>query len=290
MKQLKKKLTLLLLAVTFSFILFTLLGFLHFRKGDRIVIGAKNCTEQHILGETLAQLVELRTDIPVKRCFNLDGTAIAFSALRSSTIDVYFEYTGTALLDILKEPPRPDSYNYVKEAFKSRYKLQWLEPVGFANQYGLVVCSDSPFHRISDIPNKAKWAIDPEFFTRMEFSILKKAYPLNPKSTLMDPAILYFSLGRGSVNVISGYSTDGHLADEKYRILKDDKRVFPSYIAAPLIRKKTLKKYPELNGIFALLSGGISDREMRDLNYRVEILGEKTQFVVKELIQQKGWN
>lgn len=290
MKQLRKKLTILLLALTSCFILFSLIGFLHYRKGDRIVIGAKNCSEQHILGETLAQLVELHTDIPVKRSFNLDGTAIVFSALRSDTIDVYFEYTGTALLDILKEPPRKDSYEYVKKVFKRRYKLKWLDPVGFVNQYGLVVRSDSPYHQISDVSKLAKWAIDPEFFTRMEFSILKQAYPLNPKSTLMDQAILYLSLGGGTVDVISGYSTDGHLADGEYRILKDDKKAFPSYVAAPLIRKKTLKKHPELRTIFALLSRGISNEEMRLLNYRVEILGEKTHLVVKDLIEQKGWN
>lgn len=290
MKQLRKKLKILLFALTSCFILFSIIGFLHYRKGDRIVVGAKNFSEQHILGETLAQLIELHTDIPVKRCFNLDGTAIAFSALLSNTIDVYFEYTGTALLDILKEPPREDSYNYLKEVFKRRYRLIWLDPIGFIDQYGLVVRRDSPFHTISEISNEATWAIDPEFFTRMEFALLKQNYSLNPKSTMMDQAILYLSLGRKTVDVISGDSTNGHLAGAKYRMLEDDKRVFPSYVAAPLIRKKTLKKYPELNAVFALLNGGISDGEMRLLNHKVEILGEKTHLVVKELIEKKGWN
>ncbi|NGX47986.1 MAG: Carnitine transport binding protein OpuCC, partial [Chlamydiae bacterium] len=183
-KNLKTKLkTLFLFTGLFLFILFFSLSFETFRGKKNIVIGSKNCTEQHILGEMLAQLVEHHTDLKVKRCFNLEGTTICFNALRSGTIDTYFEYTGTALLEILKEPLiEGPLFPYVKKALEQKYDLLFQDPLAFSNKYVLIARADSGLKKISDIPPNARIAFDPEFASRKEGDLLRKKYPLKCKS------------------------------------------------------------------------------------------------------------
>jgi len=283
-----KKLKIIGVGAILSLLSFLALLFIFGRQDDhKIIVGAKNCTEQHILSEIVAQLLEERTELKVVRRFHLEGTQICFNALLGHTIDLYFEYTGTALLDILKEPfGEKEIYPYLKRVFLEKYGIVWLDRLGFTNQYSLIVRKDEGLDKLSELDSTKKIAIDPEFSMRYEFNLLKENYPHikadHPK--LLDQVILYFSLLHQTVDAVSGCSTDGRLIDTRFIFLQDDKRVFPKYEVAPLIRKKCLDSYPELAEILSLLKGKISEEEMRQLNYQVEFEGEEIDKLAKEFI------
>ncbi len=258
------------------------------RNRHRIMIGAKNCTELHILGEVLAQLIERSTHLKVTRKFNLEGTSICFHALLSGTIDTYFEYTGTALLDILKQPlVSPPLYPFVKEQFRAKYGLEWMEPLGFCNRYALVVRENSPLQNISDLRNEKnlRVAIDAEFAARQELALLKKAYPGNWEMRLMDPVLLYVSLENSGVDVISGASTDGRLLTPHFKVLNDDRNCLPQYEVAAVISQKTLQNFPELRSVFSLLGGRFSEEQISKMNYEVEHLGRSIPRVAQEFLE-----
>ncbi|MDN3506573.1 MAG: glycine betaine ABC transporter substrate-binding protein [Simkaniaceae bacterium] len=252
---------------------------------NTLTIGSKNCTEQHILAEILAQLVETHTDLKVKRLFNLEGTSICFNALKSRTIDVYFEYTGTALLDILKEPLKQGPlYPYLKEVF-AKQNLSYLDPLSFSNQYVLIARADSSLHNISDIPPHVRIAIDPELAARKDLKLLQQAYMINQQPKLMDQVLLYFSLQNNAIDVMSGFSTDGRLKSSEFRALIDDRKALPNYVAAPLVRKEVLEQHPQLISVFVRLKDQIEDSEISDLNYQVETLGYNVPSVVRKFLK-----
>jgi glycine betaine/choline ABC-type transport system substrate-binding protein len=283
-----RKLKILSLVLLTIILLFLLLFFFKTQGKKTLTIGTKNNTEQQILGEIFAQLIEKSTDLQVIRRFNLDGTTIAFNALNSGTIDVYYEYTGTALLHILKEPlQQGDLYPYVKEAFERKYGIIWKQPLGFSNKYVLITHKNSGIKAIDEIESHHKISYDPEFSIREEAIILKKYNPNITPSKLMDQLILYYSLHNGSTDVISGVSTSAQLVNPDLVILKDRQSLLPSYDVAPLIRQERLEKYPELEQIFETLSGAFSVEEMQELIYKVEFEGMEISELATELIDRK---
>lgn len=253
---------------------------------EGFVLGAKNCTEQHLLAEITAQLIEKNSSIKVIRRFNLEGTSLCFNALKNGQIDAYYEYTGTALLDILKRPyVRGQAiYELVKEEFAKRYDLIWLERIGFSNQYALVTRSDLGLTKLSEaLSQNLRVAFDPEFAARHEAKLLAQLYPYQ-SPLLMDQVLLYLSLLNENVELISGFSTDGRLLDTRLVKLEDDLQLFPAYEVALVIRREILEKFPAFEPIFAQLIGRISEEEMRKLNYQVEILGQSVETVAKSFI------
>lgn len=289
MKELTSKLKILVhFSLITLFLLSVIFSFYSYRGKNAIVIGAKNNTEQHILGEILAQLIENRTNLKVIRKFNFEGTTICFNALKSKAIDVYFEYTGTALLDILKESPiQTPLLPYLKTAFSEKYNLLWLDPLGFSNHYVLATRPDTQLKKISDLQKNpdVKIAIDPEFASRLEYTLLQKSYPMQWQSKLMDQVLLYFSLKNKTIDVISTYSTDGRIQGKEFVILQDDKGCLPNYEVAPLVLKSSLSKHPELYSVFALLKEAISEEEISHLNYQVEFLRKDIKGVVVEFLK-----
>ena len=287
MRELKKKLKLL---IVFTILLITGIFFatsyLSFKTKQTIVVGAKNCTEQYILAEMISQLIEKETNLKVIRRFNLEGTTICFNALKSKTIDVYFEYTGTALLHILKEPLRNEAlYPYLKEAFEKKYGIIWCDRLGFVNQYALIARKNSHIKKISDINQQTPFAIDAEFMSREEFKLLKIAYEKKWEPKLLDQVLLYFSLKSGTVDVISGFSTDGRLYGDDFILLEDDARILPGYEVAPIINKKCLRKHPELKRVFSTLGDRISGEEMRRLNYLVEFENKNVRKLIRNFTE-----
>lgn len=263
----------------------------HSSRSQMIVVGAKNCTEQHILSEIMAQMIEEHTDLQVKRKFTLDNTFICFHALLSGDIDLYSEYTGTALLGILKQDPiQCDSYGLVKESFEIRYDLIWLPPFGFNNTYALVMNGSLArtlgIRTISDLkPHQLKIAFDPEFYARAEKKLLEEAYSLNFHHVQqMDHALLYLSLQNKSVELMNGYSTDGFIFAHRLQVLEDDKHALPSYHAAPVIRKITLRKYPQVEEILSKLQGRITNQTMQLMNYEVEKKKESVHSVAQNFL------
>lgn len=289
MKALTKKLKLLGALFAIILLLFVLIFSLASkRRSHQIVLGVKNDTELHVVGEIIAQLIEKKTDLRVVRRFNLDGTVICFNALFSGTVDLSLEYTGTALLHVLKQSlPKEDLYPIVKEAYEKHYNLIWFDSIGFSNQYVLVARSDSEMKRFSDIGPKTVVAYDPEFSVREEADLLKEAYAHISYSKLMEQVILYFSLLNGSTDVISSWVTAGQLVDPRFKILEDDAHVFPRYDLAPVVRKTTLEKYPELGPILSLVAESFSEEEIRQMNHQVEFEGKNIVHIASYYINEK---
>lgn len=270
--------------------------------GERppLVVGSKNFTEQSILGELVAGWIERTTTIPVRRRLHLGGTFIAHQALIGGQIDLYVEYTGTALTAILEHPPvaDPDSVRRAVAAeYDRRWSLQWTPPLGFENTFAILVrrsTADSlGLRTISDAaPHAPGWR--PGFgyeFTERKDGLrgLARTYGLrfgrDPR--LMDLGLLYRALASEQVDLVAGNSTDGQIAALNLIMLEDDLHYFPPYEAAPVVRKDALEAYPQLGPALRELAGRIDTREMRALNRAVDVDGRDFREVVRDWIDSE---
>ncbi len=268
--------------------------------GDKIVIGSKNFSESLILGHMLADLVENKTDIQVERKLNLGGTQVAFSAIQSGDIDLYVEYSGTGLVNILNQPPENDPekvYSVVKNEFKQKYGIELLKPLGFNNTYTLAVRPDTAqeygLETISDLAKVSDNLImgpTIEFPNREDGLIgLTKTYNMKFKDVkAVDGGLRYTALDNHKSDVIDAFSTDGLIKEFGLKVLKDDQNFFPPYYAVPIIKEETLKEHPELKKVLNSLSGKLSDAKMRELNYKVDSLKQSPAKVAKEFLKQEG--
>jgi osmoprotectant transport system permease protein len=268
--------------------------------GDKIVIGSKNFSEQLILGNMLADLVENKTDLEVERKMNLGGSQVAFSAIKNGDIDMYVEYTGTGLVNILNQSPQNDPdkvYDYVKNEFKTKYGIDMLKPLGFNNTYALAVRQDTAqqynLNTISDLAKVSDSMImgpTIEFPNREDGLIgLSKTYNLNFKEVkAIDGGLRYTALDNHKSDVIDAFSTDGLIEEFGLKVLEDDKNFFPPYYAVPIVKEETLKEHPELEEALNTLAGKLTDDKMRKLNYKVDSLKESPAKVAKEFLQEEG--
>jgi len=264
---------------------------------ERIVVGSKNFTEQVILGEMLAQQIERKTGLQVDRRLNLGGTLVCHQALTAGQIDTYVEYTGTGLTAILKEPTSNDSthvYDAVKAAYKSRFGIEWSQPLGFNNTFAVIVRKADAerlgLKTISDAaPHTANWTagFGYEFIERGDgYPGLAKAYDLrfsNPPR-IMDLGLSYRALADHQVDFIAGNSTDGLINALGLVVLEDDKHYFPPYDAVPLVRQAVIERHPGLRDALAALGGKVSEDEMRRLNYAVDGEHRNVKDVVREFL------
>ncbi len=252
--------------------------------GDRtVVIGSKNFTEQVILGELLAQQIEAKTDLKVIRKLNLGGTFICHQALVAGELTAYVEYTGTALTAILESAParKPNTvFRLVQEAYRDKFDLEWLPPLGFTNTFAILVREDAAKrHGVTSISDLAKvasrWkaAFGYEFLERADgFPGLADLYGLKfaAAPVVMDLALTYQALADGRVDVIAGDSTNGLIHSLGLKILEDDKGYFPPYEAAPVVSAAALERFPELRQALTALAGSLSDEDMRRINGLVD--------------------
>jgi len=251
-------------------------------KPVSVTVGSKNFTEQLIVAELMAQLIESRTDLNVRRKLNLGGTMICHSALTRGEIDLYAEYTGTALTAILKQPVVSDPqqvYATVRQAYAERFQCEWLAPFGFNNTYTLTVrgtfANREGVRRISDLE---PLAADLEAGFTAEFAVREDGYPGLRKTygfgfgrtRDMDPGLMYQAVAREEVDVICAFATDGRIAAYDLQTLEDDKGFFPPYYAAPVVRRDTLADHPEIRAALAPLAGLLDDETMQRLNLEVD--------------------
>ncbi|MBL8215638.1 MAG: hypothetical protein JNK87_33260 [Bryobacterales bacterium] len=265
-------------------------------RSDRLTVGAKNFTEQLILGEIVAQHLEKRVGQPVDRKFNLGGALLAQTALTSGQIDLLPEYTGTALTTVLKLPPNSspgETLQQVREGYK-QWHLEWLDPLGFNNTFAMVVRKADAdrlnIRTLSEAANAQPWklGVGYEFLTRPDgWPGLQKAYALrmdgNP--TTMDLGLLYAALRSGRVDLAAANSTDGLLATGEFTVLEDDRSYFPPYQAAIVARGAALT--PEVRKALNELSGAIDDTVMRRLNYEVAGRQRQATEVAREFLASK---
>ncbi|MGH4050612.1 MAG: glycine betaine ABC transporter substrate-binding protein [Clostridium sp.] len=267
-----------------------------FGNKNTIVVGSKNYNEQLILGDMMSSLIEAKTDIKVERKLNLGGTNVVFTAMQSKDVDLYVEYTGTGLVNILKQPTIADAdkvFDIVKKDFAKKYDIDVLNPLGFNNTYVLAVRKDfaskNNLNTISDlakISSTLKAGFTMEFANRPDgYPGVQKKYGLDFKSVKgVDAGLRYTALSNNETQVLDAFSTDGLLKKFDLKLLKDDKSFFPPYYAVPIVNADTLKKYPELKDVLNLLEGKITDDTMRALNYKVDN-GEQSRKVAEEFLR-----
>lgn len=257
-------------------------------RGKPITVGSKNFTEQVILGEIVAQHVSLRLSQRVDRKLNLGGTLLAHQAMLQGGLDLYPEYTGTALTAILKLPlsavpvrgGAAEVFAKVRAEYLSRFRIHWLEPLGFNNTFAMVIRGeDARKYRIETLSDAAGHAngwtlgVGYEFQQRRDgLPGLMKTYklPLKRSPRTMDLGLLYKALEQKQVDMVAANATDGQLSVMNVKVLKDDKRYFPPYQAALTVRADALAAHPGLKEALDLLSGKFSDEIMRALNYQVD--------------------
>ncbi|NLX14641.1 MAG: ABC transporter permease subunit [Phycisphaerales bacterium] len=266
---------------------------------SRITVGAKNFTEQEILAELVAQLIERHTDLKVVRRFGLGGTGVCHAALLAGELDMYVEYTGTALLDILQDRPRSDPdevLRHVWQAYRERFDLEWLAPIGFNNSYAMAVraeqAEEQGWEVINDLVTadvSLRGGFTSEFIERSDgYPGLRRAYGLELASVIdLDPGLMYQALASGQVDVISGFATDGRIVAYKLRVLEDDRAFSPPYHAAPVVRGEVLREHPELRAVLMPLAGTISNAAMRKLNHAVDVEGKRPALVAREWLDQR---
>ena len=278
-------------------------GFIVFSSGktsDRLAVGSKDFTEQIILGELLAQAMEAKTDMKVERRFDLGGS-LAHEALVAGEIDAYVEYSGTALLAILKGRPSADPqdvYRRVKSEYANRFKLEWMEPLGFNNTFAILVRGEDArrlgLKTISDAAKlSAQWraGFGQDFMSRQDgYPGFVRTYGFHFAETReMDLSLTYRALAEHQVDLIAGNSTDGLISRYGFVQLTDDRGYFPPYDAVPVVRQATLDKYPRLRDILRNLGGILTVEEMRKLNYAVDGEHREARDVVREFLRRKGF-
>jgi len=272
-------------------------------RRNTIVVGSKNFPEQAILGEILAQQIEAQTGLRVERRFYLSGTYICHQALLAGRIDMYVEYTGTALTAILKGAPDSDPdavFKQVRDGYAQRFGLIVEPPLGFNDSFAIVVREDDArrygIHTISDAAKYTPlWrpGFGYEFQERPDgYDGLVKTYGLKFAAAprIMDLGLLYRALRAHQVDIIAGNTTDGQLVTGTFTVLTDDKHYFPPYQAVPVVRSEVLRQHPAIANTLLDLSGKISDKDMQQMNYEVIGQHKDTAVVASEFLRAKHLN
>ena len=269
------------------------------RTGGAIVVGSKNFTEQVILGELVAQAIERDTGLPVQRRLNLGGTLICDRALTTGDIDVYVEYTGTALTAVFHRPVIADpaaAYEDVRDQY-SRSGRTLLPALGFDNTFAILVRGqDARSMGLKTIDDAArvtpKWkaGFGYEFLERPDgYPGLAKAYGLRFAGDphVMDLTLSYRALSSGQVDLIAGDATAGLIPALDLVQLEDNRHYFPPYAAAPVARAQTLLKYPQVRIALERLGGRVTAADMRRLNYAADVEHKDVPKIVTEFLAAK---
>jgi osmoprotectant transport system substrate-binding protein len=267
-------------------------------RSSHIVIGAKNFTEQVVLGELLAQEIEASGGGKVERRFWLAGSYLCQQALVSGRIDAYVEYTGTALTAILKQPPSRDPRvvnDIVRRLYAQRYKVRVGPGLGFEDTFAMVVRGDDAarlgLRTISDVAKITPLGVGYEFAERPDgLPGLRAAYGLHfagPPRT-MELGLLYRALALHQVDIVAGNSTDGAIRELGFVALQDDRHYFPPYEAVPLVREDALARWPAIGVALSKLAGKISADDMRAMNLAVEQQHRDVEAVVRQFRLSHG--
>ena len=270
-------------------------------RADRIVVGSKNFTEQAILGEIFAQQLERKTNLHIERRFYLAGSFICHQAILSGRIDIYPEYTGTALTAILKDKPggtRAEVYGHVQAEYEKRFDLSLSPPLGFNDTFAIEIRGeDARRLRLETISQATAYTpqwrpgFGYEFMERPDgYKGLAATYGLRfaQPPRIMDLGLLTRALKDKQVDMIAGNTTDGLIPALDLFVLQDDRNYFPPYEAVAVVRRPTLLRHPEVGGALAELAGKISDQDMQRMNYAVEGQHRDMKEVVREFLQQRG--
>ena len=268
---------------------------------NRIVIGSKNFTESFILGELFAQEIEAHTELKVERRFYLAGTYICQQTILAGRIDLYPEYTGTALTAILKQRvggDKKDVYQRVKSEYERRFGLTLGPALGFNDTFAMEIRGeDARRLNIKTLSQATLFApqwragFGYEFMERPDgYRGLAATYGLHfaQPPRVMDLGLLARALRDHQIDLAAGNTTDGLIPALDLFVLEDDKHYFPPYEAVPVVREQALREHPEISHVLAELAGKISDEEMQRLNYAVDGQHRDVKEVAREFLNRKG--
>jgi len=289
-----------------SFLALLLVGVFMFSMGcskeeKKVVIASKPMTEQYIIVEMLTYLIENNTDISVEQKLGIGGgTSNIHPGMLNGEIDIYPEYTGTGWLFVLEQELINDPmelFQSVKELYKTEYGIVWSNLYGFNDTYGLAVKAEladelglSSYSDLAAVSADLNLGAEYDFYERADgYPGLESTYGFDfGKKTELDIGLKYEAIGSDEVDAINIFSTDGRLKEFGLTVLEDDKNFFPSYYCATLIRQETLDKYPELEKVLAMLDDQISNDEMTNLNYLVEVEKMDPKEVALNFLEEKG--
>jgi len=266
-----------------------------------LIIGSKSFTENILLAEIMRQMLEAHTDLEIVTRFGL-GSNMAYKAVLSGDTDLYPAYTGTLLtaVDGLNETVPEDRSvitGRVRQGMADKFDLMLLNPFGLNNthamcvprrlaeQYGLRTIGD--LKRIADL----KAAFASEFLDRPDgWPNLAKTYGLHltQRPAMMEPELMYVAMREGQADLCSGFSTDWQIKDYDLVILEDTLNYFPSYHAAPLVRRAVLRKHPEVQEVLDRLGGAIDDDTIRSMNAEVAVKKRSESDVAREFLLARG--
>lgn len=281
-----------ILTLVFSFIPLTN------NESKKLIIAGKLGAEPEIIINMYKLLIENETDIKVEIKPNFGKTSFLYEALKSGSIDIYPEYTGTITTTLLNEKidgisnDPQEVYEIAREEILKQDNLVYLSPSEFQNTFAIAVTQEyatmNNLNMISDlkkVENTAIAGFSLEFNDRKDGNLgLKEIYGLNLTVKTMEPSLRYQAIAGNDVNIVEAFSTDSKIITHNLKVLEDDKQLFPPYQVAPLLKQETLKKYPELKGILEKLSNKISSKEMSEMNYKVDVEGKTAIEVAKEYL------
>jgi len=269
------------------------------KASDTITVVGKDFSEQDLLANLVGVLIEKNTNLNVQIKPFLGGTDVCFNAVKNGGADLYVEYTGTGLVNILGKEPMNDPqkvYDTVKKEFAQKFQLEWQKPIGFNNTYALAVTQETAkkynLKKVSDLKAHASHltlGTEQEFLERWDgLKGLEKTYGIQfADAKAMNPGLKYKALTSGEVDLIDAFSTDGQLVKHNLVLLEDDKHFFPPYYAAPVVRSETLQKYPELRDVLAKLAGKIDHKQMAVLNAQVDTEKKKARDVAEAWLKEQ---
>jgi osmoprotectant transport system substrate-binding protein len=265
---------------------------------NRIVVGSKNFTESFILGELIAQQIEAHTNLKVERRFYLAGTYICHQEILSGRIDIYPEYTGTALTTILKLPAggdRMEVYQRVKHEYEGRFRLELGPQFGFNDTFAMEIRGEDA-RRLNLRTLSQAAAFTPQWRAGFGYEFMERpdgyggmvaTYGLHfaEQPRIMDLGLLARALKDHQIDIAGGNATDGLIPALDLFALEDDRHYFPPYEAVPVIRQQTIQQHPEVAQALAGLDGKISDAQMQRMNYAVDGQHRDPRDVVREFLQ-----
>lgn len=270
-------------------------------KEPDLIIGGKLNAEPTILINMYKLLIEDESDLNVGLEAGLGKTAFVFSALKNGSIDIYPEFTGTAIVTHLKEQAKSNDpeevYQQAKKGMKEQYNMAYLKPMQFNNTYTLATTQElaeqynlETIGDLAPIEDELIAGFTLEFKDREDGYVgIQDVYNVQfGRVKTMEPGIRQGAIESGEVDIIDAYSTDSYMIELNLKTLKDPKNLFPPYQGAPLMRQETLNKYPELKDILNQLAGKITDEQMRQMNYQVDFKGERPEDVARNYLKEQG--
>ena len=269
-------------------------------KAD-LVIGGKLGAEPNILINMYQLLIEEETDLTVDLEPGLGKTAFVFSALEEGSIDIFPEFTGTAIVTHMEEEANSNEtievYEQARDGMNEMYDMALLQPMKFNNTYTVATTREfAEEHNLEEIgdlqqiDDETTAGFTLEFNDRYDGYVgMQDIYGLEIADVrTMEPGIRQGAIENGEVDIIDAYATDSYMIELELVTLDDPENLFPPYQGAPLLKNETLEEYPELEEILNQLGGRITDEEMREMNYQVDYEDASANDVARQYLEEEG--